>query len=193
MLDDIDLTACLRGDKQAWNGFVERSVGVLFAAVHKVLGRRGQQGAVDVEDIVQDVFAKLVRADYRLLRQFDPEKASLVTYLTLIARSTTLDAVKRKQLETTELKPEHHPTQPESLRGARKTTETGSIPLEVLSERQRLILHLLFDRGMSVVEVAAALAVDPQTIRSAKHKALTKLRESVAPGDESRETVVEPQ
>ncbi len=193
MLDDIDLTACLRGDKQAWNSFVERSVGVLFAAVHKVLGKRGPQGAVDVEDIVQDVFAKLVRADYRLLRQFDPEKASLVTYLTLIARSTTLDAVKRRQLDTTELKSEHHPTQEELPREPRRTTASGTIPLEVLSERQRLILHLLLDRGMSVVEVAAALAVDPQTIRSAKHKALTRLRESLAAGDESRETVVEPQ
>ncbi|MFG0251734.1 MAG: RNA polymerase sigma factor [Phycisphaerales bacterium JB038] len=192
MLDDIDLTACLHGDKRAWDGFVERSAGVIYAAVQKVRGNRGRQGAVDVDDIVQEVFTKLVREDYRLLRQFNPQKASLVTYLTLIARSTTLDALKRRQLDTTELTPAQHPVQ-EQARVAGGAVGSGVIPIDALSERQRLILHLLFDREMSVVEVAAALGVDPQTVRSGKHKALTKLRETLATGDASQATVVEPQ
>jgi RNA polymerase sigma-70 factor (ECF subfamily) len=35
---------------------------------------------------------------------------------------------------------------------------------------------MLYDREMDVAEVAAALGIDPQTVRSAHHKAIVKLR-----------------
>ena len=38
---------------------------------------------------------------------------------------------------------------------------------------------MLFDEDMSVEQAAARLNVDPQTIRSEKHKALTRLREAM--------------
>ena len=37
-------------------------------------------------------------------------------------------------------------------------------------------MELLFGREMTVTEAASVLNVDAQTIRSTKHKALTKLR-----------------
>ena len=52
-----------------------------------------------------------------------------------------------------------------------------NIPEELLSPRQRLVLRLLFDDEMSVAEAAEAMSVEAQTVRSAKHKALTKLRQ----------------
>lgn len=55
--------------------------------------------------------------------------------------------------------------------------ETPSIPLHLLSARQRLVLRMLFDEDMSVAEAAQVLGVDHQTIRSTKHKALSRLRE----------------
>jgi RNA polymerase sigma-70 factor (ECF subfamily) len=35
---------------------------------------------------------------------------------------------------------------------------------------------MLYDRDMEVSEVALALGIDPQTVRSAHHKAMIKLR-----------------
>jgi RNA polymerase sigma-70 factor (ECF subfamily) len=35
---------------------------------------------------------------------------------------------------------------------------------------------MLYDREMEVAEIAAALSIDPQTVRSAHHKAMVKLR-----------------
>ena len=35
---------------------------------------------------------------------------------------------------------------------------------------------MLYDREMDVAEVAQALSIDPQTVRSAHHKAMVKLR-----------------
>jgi len=50
------------------------------------------------------------------------------------------------------------------------------LPEALLSPRQREILAMLYDREMEVGEIAAALGIDPQTVRSAHHKAMVKLR-----------------
>ena len=50
------------------------------------------------------------------------------------------------------------------------------LPEALLSPRQREILTMLYDREMEVSEVALALGIDPQTVRSAHHKAMVKLR-----------------
>jgi RNA polymerase sigma-70 factor (ECF subfamily) len=50
------------------------------------------------------------------------------------------------------------------------------LPEALLSPRQREILTMLYDREMDVAEVAKALGIDPQTVRSAHHKAMVKLR-----------------
>ncbi len=50
------------------------------------------------------------------------------------------------------------------------------LPEALLSPRQREILSMLYDRDMEVAEIAAALGVDPQTVRSTHHKAMIKLR-----------------
>ena len=49
-------------------------------------------------------------------------------------------------------------------------------PLDLLTARQRLVLHLLFDRDLGVPAAARLLGVDEQTVRSSKHKALSRLR-----------------
>ena len=67
------------------------------------------------------------------------------------------------------------------LSSASKVKTAGpEIPLHVLSARQRLVMTLLFDEQLSVAEAAGLIGVDEQTIRSTKHKALTRLREHLS-------------
>ena len=54
--------------------------------------------------------------------------------------------------------------------------ERLKLPEALLSPRQREILTMLYDREMEVAEVAKTLGIDPQTVRSAHHKAMVKLR-----------------
>jgi RNA polymerase sigma factor (sigma-70 family) len=54
--------------------------------------------------------------------------------------------------------------------------EKLKLPEALLSPRQREILAMLYDREMEVAEIARALGIDPQTVRSAHHKAMLKLR-----------------
>ncbi len=54
--------------------------------------------------------------------------------------------------------------------------EKLKLPDALLSPRQREILGMLYDKEMDVAEIARALGIDPQTVRSAHHKAMVKLR-----------------
>ena len=175
---DVDLEACIRGDKRAWDAFVDRWAGIIHAAVQRAFqGGRGAAARAEVEDTVQDVFLRLVKNDCRLLRSYDANRASLSTWLTLVARSTAIDRLRRKR------PPPTVPLEPGDTRQASPETRSAGgpeIPLHLLSARQRLVMTLLFDEQLSVAEAAGFIGVDEQTIRSTKHKALTRLREHLS-------------
>ena len=168
----LDLAACVRGDGAAWRAFVEQAAPIIFAAVQRALG--GLHDHALAEDLAQDVFLRLVKDDFRLLRSYDPTKASLSTWLTLVARSTTIDHLRRQKRPALPLEAAEGVAAPP---GSTASEPELQVPEGLLSARQRLVLTLLFEREMSVEEAAACLGVEPQTIRSAKQTAIAKLRE----------------
>jgi RNA polymerase sigma-70 factor (ECF subfamily) len=166
------LERCLAGDAAAWEPWIADTAPVIRrAVVHTLLRHAGHAEETDVEDLTQDVFLRLVRDDCRLLRSFDAARARLGTWLTLVARSTTVDALRRRRLRPVPLDERAHE------RPAPAPPPPGPVvPGGVLTARQELVLRLLFDEEREVAEVARLLAVDEQTVRSTKHKALAALR-----------------
>ena len=165
----VDLARLKSGDKTEWDRFVRRAGPVIYAAVLRRLAPAG--AAADAEDVAQDVFARLCRPD-RLLAGYDPERASLSTFLTVLATSAAIDHLRRKRpADPIDSVPEHRLSVPPA-----EPRERLKIPDELLTGRQRLVLTLLYDREMEVAEAASLLGVDPQTIRSTHHKAMLRLR-----------------
>lgn len=159
------------GDARAWSDFIDRFSPVIYGAVTKTLRKHGRE-ADEASDVAQDVFVRLCKAECRLLRQYDPAKAALSTWLTIIATSATIDYLRKLRGGQVGLEevPEHvaavDPVEQEKIK----------IPPGLLSDRQALVLQLLYDREMDVAEVATMLSIDAQTVRSTRHKALVKLR-----------------
>ena len=170
---EIDLQACCSGDAAAWQAFVNRYARVIHAAVRKAVGAGAPER---LDDIMQDVFMRLVRDDFRVLRTFDPGRSSLPTWLTLVARSTAIDALRRQRRDRSVALDGHADPVATKDPEPREAAGTLSLPEQILSGRQKLVMHMLFEREMTVPQVAAALAVDEQTVRSTKHKALVRLR-----------------
>ncbi len=171
------LAQCLEKDPEAWSRFCEQFCPVIYAAVQRVVGARPRRPAgTDIDDLVQEVFVRLLRDDMRLLRSYDPRRASLVTWLTVIARSVTLDSLKKKRVLTVPLEEDRHGREPPPP-PTDKSRLTPERHAELLSPRQQLVLHMLFDKGMPVVEVSQVLGIREQTVRSYKHKAIRKLRD----------------
>jgi RNA polymerase sigma-70 factor (ECF subfamily) len=163
-----ELDALARGERGAWEAFVRRYAGLVAAAVRGVA-----REPAEVEDLAQEVFLRLCKDDFRLLRSYDPARAGLSTWITIVARSTARDAMRRYRpiLMPIDAVPEGRlavdPVEP---------AQKLKLPEALLSPRQREILTMLYDREMEVAEVAKVLGIDPQTVRSAHHKAMVKLR-----------------
>ena len=168
--EDLDLESLLAGDKVAWDRFVGRFARVIYAAAQRRLVPAGRAG--DVEDVAQDVFVRLCNRDFHLLRRYDPRRARLSTWLTVITSSAAIDHLRRHAKPSTPLD-----EVPESALSVEPRLPAAvKIPPDLLSPRQALILEMLYQRDMDVAEVAGFLGIDRQTVRSTHHKALTKLR-----------------
>ena len=74
MAQTSGLEELLRGAKGAWEAFVRRYAGLIVAAVRGIAREAGE-----VEDLTQEVFLRLCKDDFRLLRSFDPTCASRFT------------------------------------------------------------------------------------------------------------------
>ena len=169
---DFDLDACIRGDAEAWQAFTDQTIRLVIASIRRVCPSGKTPYGDEIDDLVQSVYIKLLRNDRRLLRNYDPSKAGVSTWITLIARSVAIDSLRRRTLDT---RPMDEAFGAVSPRG--QSAPVGPIiPTHLLTARQRLILTMLFEDGMDVTEVATALDVNPQTIRSTKHKAMERLR-----------------
>jgi len=163
-----EVDALARGDKGAWEAFVRRYAGLVVAAVRGVA-----REPAEVEDLAQEVFLRLCKDNFRLLRSYDPARAGISTWITIVARSTARDAMRRHRpvLMPIDAVPEGR-LAVDPIEPAQKL----KLPEALLSPRQREILTMLYDREMEVAEIAEALGIDPQTVRSAHHKAMVKLR-----------------
>src|SRR5665213_2075960 len=80
------LAELLAGGRRSWDGFVRRYAALIVAAVRGVAA-----GSGDIEDLTQEVFVRLCKDDFRLLRSYDATRASLSTWLTIVARGAARD------------------------------------------------------------------------------------------------------
>ena len=171
-LKQTDLRALTTGNKRAWDGFVAASAPLINAVVRRALTTY-RLSDDDVMDAAQDVYVRLCANDFRLLKTYDPARAGLSTWLAVVARSTAVDHARRRRQATSPID-----DVPEAALAVEdRHVEKLKVPDGLLTERQTLILRLLYDEERDVAEIARLLQVDAQTIRSTHHKALVRLRE----------------
>ena len=96
----------------------------------------------------------------------------MATWLRVISHSAAIDARRKRRAPTYSLDDDNTPEpsiDPEPV-------ERLVIPENLLTTRQILVMRLLYERDLEVTDVAKMLDIDPQTVRSTKHKALERLR-----------------
>lgn len=169
-VDKDTLKKLINGDKKSWDRFVIESSSLIRAMVYKSMTAYTIANPSDIDDAIQNVYIRLLKDDFRLLKSYDANKASLSTWLGLISRSVTIDLLRKHK---------NHLPLNEDLAAEQQQhiPEEGiDLPKGLLSARQELILRLLFDKEKDPDEIAGFLGVEVQTVRSAKHKAIEKLR-----------------
>jgi RNA polymerase sigma-70 factor (ECF subfamily) len=165
----------LRGDPLAWHAFVANAAPHLLSCIRAALARLGAQA--EATDVLQEVFLKLCRDDFRLLRGYDPSRARLSTWLRVLAARCAIDHLRRqgRLREALPIDPDQLPAQPN--RPARI-----DLPADLLTPRQTLLLRLLYEHDLDVPTAAAFLHISEQSVRSLHHKAMQRLRAAAASG-----------
>jgi len=173
-LDAAVLVRCCARDPMAFRAFVVRYERMVFALLSRMLGR-----GPEVEDLAQETF---VRA-YRAFPDFDVNGAAKPsTWLLTIATRLALDARKRKKLDSTSLDDAGEASSgstPEISLERRQLGRAIAEAAELLPDDQRAALVLAEFHGLSILEIAEALAIPENTAKTRLFRAREKMRESL--------------
>ena len=93
------LAGCLRGDKAAWDAFVQQYSALVYHTIRKTLTLHHADQRDDVmEDMAQEFFVSLLRDRCKKLRQFRGDRGCTVaSWLRVIASRLTIDYLRQQR------------------------------------------------------------------------------------------------
>jgi RNA polymerase sigma-70 factor, ECF subfamily len=174
-LSDAELIHQLRaGKQQALRYLYDRYGGLVYTIAFQILSRSDE-----AEDLTQEVFLTFWKQD-----KFDPDRAALSTYLSVLVRSRALNklrsrasqakALERLQQWTTDDALEPTPLEKASLEEQQQAVRAAMVQL---SENQRQVLEMNYSRGLSHSEIAQQINMPLGTVKSNARQGLMKLRQ----------------
>ncbi|MGH9677874.1 MAG: RNA polymerase sigma factor [Candidatus Acidiferrum sp.] len=183
-LDRDLLRRCLQHQPGAWNDFVDRFLGVIYHVIHHTAHLRSTPlRSEDVEDLAAEVLLQIVASDYAALRQFRGN-CSLATYLTVIARRTSVHEMARRAA-VREVQPAANARQVGEVEedfskthGLESLEEVEKL-LKRLSGKQREVVRLYYLEGRNYEEISTELKMPVNTIGPVLSRARKKLRKEV--------------
>ena len=171
METDAELVArVVGGDTAAFRKLVARYQSVAQRAAYVVTGRS------DVDDIVQEAFAKAFMTLHRL-RAGESFRPWLVAIVANEARNRLRSSDRRAALTARlgQVLPVVPPSAEEAALVAHERA-TVLTAVNALSDADRLVISYRYFLDLSEAEAAQALGCAPGTVKSRLHRALTRLR-----------------
>lgn len=175
---DAELVARVqRGDREAFDWLARRYAKRAFAVANRLL-----QNAADAEDVVQDSFIATVNA----IDSFDPGRPFGPWFMRIVVNKG-LTAIRSRAAEATHvrgsglLEGDAVAESTESLHERAEIRDRFRAALQLLPQRQQLIVQLADVEGFTSAEIAGQLAIPSGTVRWLLHQARETLREALAP------------
>jgi RNA polymerase sigma-70 factor (ECF subfamily) len=173
-LDAGILERCRAQDPMAFRAFVVRYERMVFALLSRMMG----QGP-EVEDLAQEAFVRAFRA----FPAFDPSgPAKASTWLLTIATRLALDAKKKKRFERAdeaEADGASTGSTPELTLERRELGQAIAEAAAKLPDDQRAALVLAELHGLSVAEIAGALEIPENTVKTRLFRAREKMKSAL--------------
>lgn len=162
-----------QGEGQALRLLYDRYSGLVYTIAFRILGR-----AEDAEDLTQDIFLTFWKD-----QKFDPRRAALSTYLSLLTRSRALNRLEQRASRQRSLDRLQQVetgwtvTTPLDQASQWEQHEQMQIALGQLSDKQRQILELSYYQGLSQSAIAQQLSLPLGTVKTNARQGLLKLRQ----------------
>jgi RNA polymerase sigma-70 factor, ECF subfamily len=180
---DRDLIArCLKKQPGSWNDFVDRFISLFYHVIQTTAHLRSARlGPEDVEDIAAEIMLRIVADDYKVLRQFKGQ-ANLATYLTVVARRTSVQEIgKRQAIRSAVRNGLAHPAleddEPASVVKSIERLDEVDRLVRKLTGKEREIVRLYYLEGRTYEEISTETGVAVNTIGSVLSRAREKLRQ----------------
>jgi len=191
-LSDRELLGrCLEGAPAAWDLFVNRFSGLIHQTIRATLRRYAADSSPDrLRDLFQQAFLALWEDDRRRLRGYSARNdCSVATWLRLVVARLVIDQLRRREPPTVPLNPSGEdreagpgldPPDPQPLANGRLAEKEAvnflRSELEGLPARERLILKLRYEDGLSGAETARLLGLERNNVDQILHRIRTRLR-----------------
>jgi RNA polymerase sigma-70 factor, ECF subfamily len=174
-LSDIELIDQLRAGKQQALGILyDRYGGLVYTIALRILSQ-----ADEAEDLTQDVFLTFWKQE-----KFDPNRAMLSTYLSVLTRSRALNKIRSRATQGQALERLQQwilsdscaptPLEQASLEEQKQAVREA---MTRLTENQRQVLEMNYHRGLSHSEIAQQIDMPLGTVKSNARQGLLKLRQ----------------
>jgi len=167
------LVAVAGGDRAAFETLYKLTSAKLFGVCLRILGKQG-----DAEDVLQETYTTV----WHKAGLYDPERASPITWLVMIARNKAIDRARADGNEPhtapIELAAEIGDTSAEPAAGA-ETADSGrrlGHCLETLEARQRALIRTAFFEGVTYENLAARSRAPLGSVKSWIRRGLMKLK-----------------
>jgi RNA polymerase sigma-70 factor (ECF subfamily) len=174
-LPDLALARAKTGDAAALRTLVETYQDRVFALIFRMLLGRGTERT---HDLAQETFVRVLRS----VRDFDPRGAAkLSTWILTIATRVVLNDRRRAGRDRSELDDDavaaaaSNDRADHSLERTR-LAEALTAGIATLPDDQRAVFVLREYHELEYAEIASALEIDLNTVRSRLHRARTALR-----------------
>ena len=167
------------GDESALEEIYRRYAGMLKALILRVVKDYGA-----AEEILQEVFVQA----WRQADRYNDQRASVSTWLALIARSRSIDRIRTRKVVARTVANAHQEKgdehqSPEGMgnvlndeRRERLTEALAGLP-----DEQRTVLELAFYKGMTQREISEREGIPLGTVKTRTLLAMNKLRKTLAP------------
>lgn len=180
------VTRMASGDDQALAAFYDRFSRLAYSLAYQITGN-----GADAEEVVANAFMQI----WRTAHSFDPGRASVVAWVSMITRTRALDRLRalRRRERVVELAatdtsatevvaiPISQPDDPAHAAEAGDLRQHVTRQLSALPANQRQVIELAFYSGLTHSEIAELLNEPLGTVKTRIRAAMTKLRGTLAP------------
>jgi RNA polymerase sigma-70 factor (ECF subfamily) len=157
------------GEVDAFAAIYDRHAPALLALAQRMLTARSE-----AQDLLHDVFLEA----WQCAREYDPERASVRTWLLVRARSRALDRMGRRAREhnaRSALRPDGEAVRSHASTSAADRRVAVRQALDELDASVRETLELSYFAGLTAEEIAARMDVPIGTVRSRLARGLQQL------------------
>ena len=190
-MNDLEFVRrCVKGDKRAWNEFVERYSSLIYNYIHSVLKIKGRTCAEDnVNDLFQEIFLSLAKDNFKKLSSFQARNGcSLASWLRQVTVNFTIDYIRKLKLlvsideesddgfSLAEILASNSPSVTDTLGQEEKLTHLKDC-IDRLDIDDKYLLELYLNRGLELEELKDYFKISRPAIDMRKSRIVERLRD----------------